>query len=93
MKMRSETIEEFLARGGKVTVVEPQKTEEDKHTIPIKTKIDHDNMSLGNGELIYSEVKARKPRKTISNEDFLKALNSAKLPQSIVNTIKEKIDK
>ena len=62
-KKKAETVEEFLARGGKINVLPPVEREETKHTMPVNTKIDYDMLSLGEGEFLFGETRTRKPTK------------------------------
>lgn len=53
--MKSETLEEFLARGGKIEVIPPVKVAEEK-TIPVNLSIyDINFMDLEEGSLYYAE--------------------------------------
>ena len=74
-----ETVEEYLARGGKITVVPPQPYETDnivrstaKHSAPL--------MDLDEGAHFFSEFKERK---TKQKKDPLKGIDLSKLPPEI----------
>jgi hypothetical protein len=61
--MKNETIEEFIARGGKVNVVPAQERVVPAHTItPLGGGPAH-LMTLGEGNLYYGEIKPRKMKK------------------------------
>jgi hypothetical protein len=92
-KPRKETIEEYIARGGKITVIPPVKPEDSSNTIPIKTLINYDLMSLGEGEFMFGETRAKaKPmKKRVNDDEFAKMLESANLPSNIVESLKRTI--
>jgi hypothetical protein len=95
-KKKAETIEEFLARGGKVNVIPPVAREEQKHTLPVSTKIDYDMMSLGEGEFLFGETRTRKTTKTkkkVSNEEFTSLVESSGLPASVMEALKNAVRK
>jgi hypothetical protein len=95
-KKKAETIEEFLARGGKVNVIPPVVREDTKHTLPVNTKIDYDLMSLGEGEFMFGETRKRKvtkPIKRVNSDEFTQLVEASGLPQSIVEALKNSVRK
>lgn len=92
-----ETIEEFLARGGTVTTVPAETLEDDKCIIPVKTVIDFDLMSLGEGEYLFGESRTRKskapPKKRVSSEEFSSMVETSGLPIAIVEALKKSMGK
>jgi hypothetical protein len=91
---KKETIEEFLARGGKITVIPPNEKSESTHVIPIKTQLDYDMMSLGEGEFLFGETrskKVKKMKKRVSTDDFNKMVESMNLPQDIVDALRRPV--
>jgi len=91
---RSETIEEFLARGGTPTIIPTVKEPEHRRSVSIKTKIDYDLMSLGEGEILFGESRTRKTtKKRVTNADFAVLVDSANLPADIVESLKRAMGK
>ena len=95
-KKKAETVEEFLARGGKINVLPPVEREETKHTMPVNTKIDYDMLSLGEGEFLFGETRTRKPTKPtkrVNNEEFTQLVEASGLPASIMEALKNSVRK
>ena len=92
-KRKTETIEEFLARGGKITIIPPVKPEEGKNIIPTRTTIGHDLMSLGEGEFLFGETRAKTApmKKRVNDDDFNKLLENSSLPASVIESLKKAI--
>jgi hypothetical protein len=63
IRSKSETIEEFLTRGGKINNIPPQKYEEPLAIIR-STQIMPQIMPLDQGELFFAEKQKRKKRST-----------------------------
>ena len=91
---RAETIEEYIARGGEITVIPSVKEVEGKRIVSIKSKIDYDLMSLGEGEIMFGESRTRKSsKKKVSDDDFASIVDSSNLPKDIVESLKRSIGK
>lgn len=78
-KPKVETVEEFLARGGKITVIPPVPHETDNKVHPT-TSAAAPMMSLDEGAHFFSEVKKRQHEK---KKDLLKEVDVSKLPADI----------
>lgn len=90
---RTETIEEFLARGGQITVVPPADLEESKVMVPTRTTVSYDMMSLSEGEHMFGETRAKVApmKKRINDDEFAKMLDIINLPANIVESLKKTI--
>ena len=90
MKNKRETVDDFLARGGTISIVPPKVVEEERHTVPVRFTINHDSLSLGDGEFMFGEVKTRKKKevKMTSNEEFNKLLDAYALPSNVRDNLK-----
>lgn len=95
-RKKTETVEEFMARGGKVTIIPPPERAEEAHTLSVKTKIDFDSLSLGDSEYLFGETRTRKTNKTkkkVSTEDFTKMVEGSNLPTSVMDALKNAVRK
>lgn len=91
---RDEAMRDFLARGGKVTIIPPVKPEEQSHMLPMKTQLNYDVLSLGDGEFYFGETRTRKTttsKKKITNEDFSKMIEGSTLPANVIEALKMSI--
>lgn len=90
---KTETIEEFLARGGQITVVPPVKPDDTKNIVTTRTTIGHDMMSLAEGEFMFGESRAKTSpmKKRVNDDDFSKLLDTSTLPANIVQSLKKAI--
>jgi hypothetical protein len=79
-KMKVETIEEFLARGGVIKKYPPHPYETDNVVKPTTTQGVQNLMSLDEGAHFFSEMK---PKKTRKKKDPLKDVDVNQLPESI----------
>jgi hypothetical protein len=79
-KMRVETIEEFLARGGIIKKYPAVPMETDHTVRPTTPQGTSELMSLDEGAHYFSEMKVKRVRK---NKDPLKGVDVEKLPDSI----------
>ena len=78
-KSNMDTIEQFLARGGKITVCDPILNQEEKHVIMSSQVGPVTILTYDDAELLYGEaVKPSKKRKTTK-------ININDLPESIRN--------
>ncbi len=75
--MQKETIEEFLARGGKVTVVPPKEREEQNHVLSPNGNGIPNLLTLEEGDLFFGEVKVRKPKEEVKPKIDFNALPEA----------------
>jgi hypothetical protein len=95
-RKKAETVEEFLARGGKVTIIPPVIREDTTHTLPVKTTIDFDSLSLGESEYLFGETRQRKsktPKKRVTSDDFTAMVEASGLPASVVEALKNSVRK
>lgn len=77
--MKKETIEEFLARGGKVTIIPAQEHVENIQHINASTAGPANLLTYGEADLYYGEVKERKSRK----EKILPKIDFNSLPEAL----------
>ena len=63
MDVKKETIEEFLARGGKIVKIDPEIIEEGKKPVKVTTIIPAYEMSLARGEDLFATPSPRKKKK------------------------------
>lgn len=81
-----ETVEQFVARGGKINKVEYQEPQEEAVILKHKPHFTTDLISLGEAEFYFGEHKSK--QKTPKNlEKFKIALESAELPEKFVEII------
>jgi hypothetical protein len=85
-----ETVEEFLARGGEVTIVPPQETPEAKQPIRSTSGGLPQLMSLSEGEHFFGETR-KKAKKKMTNEEFSEKVSNSSLPPEVMASIMEKI--
>jgi len=81
---KSETIEEFLARGGKIEkipYVEPENKTEPVRTNP--TGGLPSIMSLSDGAHFFGETRKKKPTK----DDFVNKVKKTSLPQAVIDSL------
>ncbi len=85
---KRETVEEFLARGGKVTKCPPAPTPEEETTTRVSPTSNAGStmMSLAEGALYYSESRA-KPKERKKAE---KTINFSALPASLLKYMPKK---
>ena len=88
-KSKVESIEEYLARGGKVTVY-PTEPREKTYTksVPAVTGI-NSIMTLGEAELFYGEIKPPKEKKQKPAPN----INIEALPEVLRNKLKAKLSR
>lgn len=77
--MKSETLDEFIARGGKIEKI-PSVEPETKDIIRKTTTGPATIHTLSEGELLFAEKSKRKKKKkkTVSDEEFAKLMEDAK---------------
>lgn len=86
--MKVETIEEFKARGGKITIVPPQSTPTHTQVLPVKNTIDHGSLSLGSIYAVQLEEKSiPKEKKT----GLASLLETSWLPREIKKKILDNV--
>lgn len=97
---KKETVEEFLARGGKITVIpenEEKKTErlKDERPVKVNTQFEYDRMSLGDGEFYFGETRVKKkaPVEKVDDEKFGQLADSSNLPSHIIESLKKAVNK
>ena len=79
--MKTETVAEYLARGGQVEVLKAIKPEF-KQSVTMSPKSTMTIMDLDEGAHFFSEIKPSKPRKKKA-----KALNVSALPESLLKFV------
>ncbi len=89
MKSKTETIEEFLARGGKITKVEYKQPELKEHITRQTSGGPATILSLGEAELFYGEAKAKKA--ITKNKVDMSALPEA-LRNKFINKLSEEVN-
>lgn len=90
-KVKLETLEAFLARGGQITVCPVQSSEDLPHKVkpsPVKTQVLTD---LGTGELMYGE-KIKKTRKAKKKAPEISQNQIDLLPDSLKHLANRKTD-
>lgn len=61
-----ETIEEFIARGGTITVIEPEEEDEEEiKPVRVSNSIDFNKLSLGESELAFGEKRKKKKKEKV----------------------------
>jgi hypothetical protein len=80
---KKETIEEYLARGGKITICPPQSSDpEENKLVKSTSKAPQEILDLGTGEIIYGE-KIKKTRKKAKKTPSMAADQVDLLPDSL----------
>jgi dipeptidase len=88
MSQKTETIEEFLARGGKITVI-PQSSTKVSAIVPVKAQNTGivSLMSLEEAELMYGETKSKVKNKNQKNSNIDVSALPTELVQKLLNKI------
>lgn len=86
MTKKTESVKDFVERGGEIIIVPPEKPEEKKHVIKFTTGGLPHLMSLGEGENLYGETR-RKKKKKLTNKDFKNKVENLNLPANIISSI------
>ncbi len=87
---RKETVEEYLARGGKITKIPYVPPEQKANKLKTNTSGGLPTlMSLDEGAHFFAE---KKKKKTISSEDFLKKIEDSSLSPELVKQLTKKED-
>jgi hypothetical protein len=82
--MKKETLAEFLARGGKITIIPPMQSTAKSESVKITSKTNTINgdhtpiISTDDADLFYGEFKPRKAKKSTTSVDL-----SAHLPEAL----------
>ncbi len=79
-KPKVETVEEFLARGGKITKIPPAEAKNEDAVVRPTTAHGIHQMSLDEGAHYFAEIKKKKSRR---KKDPLKGINLDALPPEI----------
>lgn len=97
---KKETIEEFLARGGKITTIpenEEVRAERSRYdrAVKVNPQFDHDRMSLGDGEFYFGETRVKKkaPVEKVDDNKFTQLAESSSLPSHVIESLKKAINK
>ena len=86
-----ETIEEFLSRGGTITIIEPEEIEEEENTpIRVSNSVDVNKLSLGESEIAFGEKRKKKKKEKVlpTAEQFNTLLQKALSGQCIKTDLK-----
>ena len=83
---KTETIQEFLERGGKIVVVPPNEPEETKNVVKPTAGGLPQLLSLDDGAHFFGETKKKK-KKTISAEEFKDKASNLNLPKEIIASL------
>ena len=83
MKSKTETLNEFLSRGGQVQKLPYRAPEPAAEPVRVPTS-NHNLLSLGEGELLYSEIK-----RTGSRKKLLSIVDNFDLPKDVVERLKK----
>ena len=90
--MKKETLAEFLARGGKITIIPPVLPTKTETVKPKPASGPNTLMSMEDGELYYGEAKVKKAKKAVTTVDLSAHLPEAlrkKYVDTIINANKE----
>lgn len=85
-----ETVEQFVARGGKVNKIKGQETPVEKHVLPIKNTGSTDIIDLAGGAELYSEaaINSKFTRKVKLNSKQKKIkINADLLPSELLGLL------
>ena len=82
-----ESIEQFLARGGKIEKVEAQETPETKNVMTCASSTHPHLASLANGQILFAEK--MKKRKVDKDKKFAEKLDKSSLPQDLIDKLKK----
>jgi hypothetical protein len=85
-----ETTEEFLARGGKITVLPPGPEPEEKFIIRSTSGGLPQLMSLPDGEHFFGETR-RKQKKKVTKEEFTDKVSNSSLPPEVMASLMKTI--
>ena len=90
MKVKRESVEDYLARGGSITRLPPQEVPDNVYVIPVASAPPtHD---LGTGELLFSEFKSKKAKRKKSDGPVkLKNIDVNSLPPELVAKLGNKV--
>jgi len=93
----NETIEQFIARGGKISKLEPQEAPEVKHILSVKSTGSMDIIDLAEGADLYSEaaMAAKGTRRVKIDRKKKVKINPDLLPPSLLgllNSLGDSID-
>lgn len=85
--MKKETVEEFLARGGKIQIIPPNQPEETVPIVKVHSTPENRILSLDDGEFYFAEGrKDRKaPRKQVLLPDVIDQFN---LPKDVADRLR-----
>lgn len=89
---KTETLEEFIKRGGKKTIIPAEKTPDETHLIKPNTTGLPKIISLDEGSHFFGETKKRKP-KNMTNNEFIDGLKKLNLPGNMFNSIVNRVNK
>lgn len=83
---KTETVEEFLARGGKVVVLPPEEPEDNKHVVKPTAGGLPQLMTLADGEHFFGETRKKK-KKQVTTEEFKNKVSNMNLPADVVASL------
>lgn len=80
-----ETIEEFIARGGKPVILPPQEIENNQQIRLLNVGLPT-LMSLDEGEHFFGETRKKK-KKEVTKEEFKDKIKNSGLPDSVIQSL------
>lgn len=87
---KTETIEEFIARGGEVTIVPPEETQEVTPIVKGATGGLPTIMSLSDGAHFFGETRKKK-KAPVTKEGFTDKVSNSTLPEDVIASLKKSI--
>ena len=85
---KEESIQEFMARGGKITKIPPKEKEENKHIVRPSIAGPPKLFSIGEAENMFGEIKKIKKKKKKKAVDLGKVDESV-IPSSLQHILKD----
>lgn len=87
---RTETIEEFLAKGGEITIVPPEEEEETKTIVRAISGGLPTIMTLSDGAHFFGETRKKK-KKIVTKDECADKISNSSLPIDIIASLKKTI--
>ena len=83
---KTETLEEFLARGGKPVIIPPEPVETTNEVVKSSTKGIPHLMDITEGEHYFAEVR-KKIKPPVTKSEFLDMVKNSSLPEDIIKSL------
>jgi len=87
---KTETLEEFQARGGQTTIVPYEEPEEKKHAVRGVSGGLPAIMSLSDGAHFFGETRKKK-KKIVTKEESIDKISNSSLPADVMASLKQSI--